>query len=188
MNSVNRIAQAALRLAVLVSPAERREWSRAMQAEALNISSDKALPFALGCLWAMVLARTTASSTLLNAARWTLVLGAVAWSALHVRLAGQLSPSSASIPSTLAYVAAGAIALAAFFTAVKGLHATFILAAPVALLSGLVAIGVDYLLPQSPYAHFYKAIAIEYVVILLVGMLIAIGVPHWVVRRERPIG
>jgi len=187
MNTVNQIAQAALRLAVLISPTERREWSLAMQAEILNISSDKALPFALGCLWAMVHARATDGNTLLIAARWTLVLGAVAWSALHVRLAGQLSASSASIPSILAYVAAVVIALGAYFTAVKGLRATFILAAPVALLSGLAAIGVDYLLPQSPYSHFYKAIAIEYVVILLVGMLIAIGVPHWVVQRERAI-
>ncbi len=188
MKSVNRIAQTALRLAVLISPAERREWSRAMQAEALNVSSDKALPFALGCLWAMVIARATASSNLLNAARWTLVLGAVAWSALHIRLAGQLSASGASIPSALAYAGAVAIAMGAFFTAVKGLYATSALIAPVALLAGLVAIAVDYLLPLSPSVHFYKAIAIEYVVILLVGMMIAIGVPQWVVRRERRIG
>jgi hypothetical protein len=187
MHSGKKIAQAALRLAVIISPAERREWSRAMQAETHNISSDKALLFAVGCLRAMVHARATDGNTLLIVARWTLVLGALVWSALHFRLAGQLSASNVSIPSTLVYVAAVAIALGAFFTAVKGLHATFVLAAPVALLSGLVAVGVDYLLPQSPYSHFYKAIAIEYVVILLVGMLIAIGVPYWVVRRERPI-
>ena len=71
MNTVNQIAQAALRLAVLISPTERREWSLAMQAEILNISSDKALPFALGCLWAMVHARATDGNTLLIAARWT---------------------------------------------------------------------------------------------------------------------
>lgn len=188
MNTISRIAQIALRLAVHISPVERREWSRAMQAEALNISADKALPFALGCFWAMVLARATASNALLLAARWILVFGAVAWSALHVRLAEQLSASGASVPSTLAYVAAVAIALGAASTASKGLYATFILAAPVALLSGLVAIGVEYLLPQSPYVHLYKAIAIEYVIILLAGMLIATAVPYWVVRREGPAG
>lgn len=186
--AVVRIAHAVLRLAVAASPRERREWSRAMQAEALYASSDKALSFALGCLWAMVQARVTASSALLNAARWTLVVGAVAWSALHIRLAVQLSASGASTPSILANVAAAAIALGAFLTAAKGLRAAFILAAPVAVLSGLVAIGIDELLPRSSFVHFYRAIAIEYVVILLVAMLIAIGVPRWVDQRERPIG
>jgi hypothetical protein len=182
-----RIANTVLQLAVAVSPRERREWSQAMQAEAVHAPTDNVLSFALGCLWAMVLARVTARSALINAARWTLVVGAVAWSALHIRLAGQLSTSGANTPAMLAYVAATAIAVGAFATAIKGLRAAFILAAPVAVLAGLVAIGIDELLPRSAFIHFYKAIAIEYVAILLVAMLIAIGVPHWVKQRERPI-
>lgn len=117
-----------------------------------------------------------------------LVVGAVAWSDLHIRLAGQLSASGASTPSTLAYFAAAAIALGAFLTAANGLRAAVILAAPVAALAGLVAIGIDELLPRSSFVDFYRAIAIEYVVLLLLAMLIAIVVPRWVEQRERPIG
>lgn len=187
-NSETSIADAVLRLAARVSPAERREWPQAMQAEARHVSPDKALSFAMGCLWAMVHARITASSTLLNTARWTLVIGAVVWSLLHIRLAGLLSASGASIPSALAYVAAVVIVLGSLVTAAKGLRAAFTLAAPVAVLAGFVAIGIDHWLPQSSFAHFYRAIAIEYVFILLLAMLIAIGVPHLVEQRERSVG
>ena len=187
-NAVVRIAHFVLRLMVAVSPREQREWCKAMQAEALHVSPDNALSFALGCLWSMILARGTSSGALLNSARWTLVVGAVAWSVLHIRLAGRLADSGANAPSTLAYVAAAAIAVGAFFTATRGLRAAVILATPVIVLAGFVAIGIDQFLPQSSFAHFYRAIAIEYVVILLVAMLIAIGVPYWVEQRERSIG
>lgn len=183
-----RITHAVLRLAVALSPPDRKEWSRAMQAEMIYASDDKALPFAFGCLWAMAGARVAASRTILNAAHWTLVLGAIAWSALHVRLAGQLSAVGAAVPSTLAYLAAVAIALGALLTAAKGLRAAIILAVPVIFLAALVAIGADELLPESTFTRFYRAIAIEYVVILLVAMMIATGVPRWVDQRERHIG
>lgn len=186
--SSNRIAHALLRLAVTLSPPERRDWSKAMQAEMLYASDDKALPFALGCLLAMAKARAITPTTMLNATRWTLVLCAMAWSVLHIRLAGQLSASGATTPSTLAYVAAAAIAVGAFLTAARGLGVAVILATPVALSAGFIAIGIDQLLPQSSFAHFYRAIAIEYVVILLVAMVIAIGVPRWVEQRERSLG
>ena len=187
-NAVVRIAHFVLRLMVAVSPREQREWCKAMQAEALHVSPDNALSFALGCLWSMILARGTSSGALLNSARWTLVVGTVAWSALHIRLAGRLAASGANAPSTLAYVAAAAIAVGAFFTATRGLRTAFCLAAPAAAFAGSAAIGIETLLPQSSLVHFYRAIAIEYVVILLVAMLIAIGVPYWVEQRERSIG
>ena len=47
-NAVVRIAHFVLRLMVAVSPRERREWGKAMQAEALHVSPDNALSFALG--------------------------------------------------------------------------------------------------------------------------------------------
>lgn len=180
------IAHAVLRVAVALSPPERREWSRAMQAEMHHASDENALPFALGCLWTMAKARATTQTSILNAARWTLVLCAVAWSILHIRLAGQLSASGANTPSMLAYFAATAIAVGAFFTATRGLHAAVILATPVIVLAGFVAVGIDQILHRSSFVHFYRAIAIEYVVILLVAILIAIGVPCWVEQRERP--
>ena len=180
-----RMAHAVLRVAVALSPPERREWSRAMQAEMHHASDENALPFALGCLWTMAKARATTQTTILNAVRWTLVLCAVAWSVLHIRLAGQLSASGATTPSMFAYFAAAAIAMGAFFTAVRGLRAAVLLATPVIVLSGFVAIGIDHLLPPQAFAHFYRAIAIEYVVILLLAMMIAVGVPAWVEQRER---
>lgn len=183
-----RIARTVLRLAVTLSPPERREWSRAMQAELVHTSEGHALQFALGCLLVMAKARVTSSTAILDAARWMLVLCAMTWSVLHIRLAGLLSASGATTPSMLAYSAAGAIAVGALFTAARGLGAAVVIAAPVAMLAGLVAIGIDHLLPRSPFVHFYKAIAIEYVVILLVAMLIAIGVPRWVEQRGRNIG
>jgi hypothetical protein len=73
-----RLAHAVLRVAVALSPPERREWSRAMQAEMHHASDENALPFALGCLWTMAKARATTQTTILNAVRWTLVLCAVA--------------------------------------------------------------------------------------------------------------
>lgn len=183
-----RIARVVLRLAVALSTPDRRDWSRAMQAEALHAPKGNCLPFALGCLSAIVRARATTNLAVVNAARTTLVFGAVGWSALHIRLAGQLSASGAATPSTLAYFAATAIALGAILTAVKGLRAAVILAALFVVLAGIVAICMDQLLPRSPFTHFYRAIAIEYVVILLVAIVIAIGVPRWVERRERLIG
>lgn len=183
-----RIAHVLLRLAEVIAPLERREWTRAMRAEMLHSSEGAVLSFALGCLWAMASARATTSSAVLNSARWTLVLGATVWSALHIRLAERLSTESATVPSTLAYLAAAAIALGAFLTAVKGLRIAIVLAVPVIVLAIVVAIGADELLPRSTFVDFYRAIAIEYVVILLVAMLIAAGVQHWVERRERLIG
>jgi hypothetical protein len=164
----------------------RNEWSLAMRREFDELQSGH-LGWATGCLWTTVQATVTAGSALLSAARWTLVVGAMAWSALHIRLAVLLSASGANTPSILAYVAAAAIALGAFLTAIKGLRAAAILAAPVAVSAGLVAIDIDKLMPRSSFIDFYRAIAIEYVVILLVAMLIATGVPRWIKLRERPI-
>lgn len=85
----------------------------------------------------------------------------------------------------LAYFAAAAIAVGAFFTAVRGLRAAVLLAIPVIILSSFVAIGIDQMLPPQAFARFYRAIAIEYVVILSTAMLIAIGVPAWVKQQKR---
>ena len=180
-----RVAHAVLRLAAALSPPDRREWHRAMQAELQYLPVNTALAFGFGCLWAMAKARATASSTILNVARWALVLGALAWSALHVRLAGQLSVAGATTPSMLAYFAAAVIALGAVLTAAKGLRIAVIMGAPVIVAACLVAIGAEDLVPRSTAAHFYRAIAVEYVGILLMAMLIAAGVPRWVQRRER---
>jgi hypothetical protein len=185
INGSIRIARVVLRLAVALSPPEKREWAQAMEAEMLHASDDNALPFAFGCLWAMARARAATGSAILSAARWALVLGAFTWSAVHIRLAGLLSGAGATTPSTLAYFASAAIALGAFLTAARGLRTAVILAVPVIALAVFVAIGADALLPRSPFVHFYRAIAIEYVVILLVATLIATGVPRWVDRRER---
>jgi hypothetical protein len=162
------------------------EWSLAMRREFDELQNGH-LGWAAGCWWATVQAPVTAGSALLNTARWTMVVGAMAWSALHIRLAVLLSASGANTPSILAYVASAAIAVGAFLTAIKGLRAAVILAAPVALSAGLVAVGIDKLMPRSSFIDFYRAIAIEYVVILLVAMLIATGVPRWIKLRERPI-
>lgn len=184
-SGLTRIARAALRVAVALSPPERLEWSKAMQSEMHHASGGNALPFALGCLWAMAKARATTQTAIVNASRWTLVLCAVAWSVLHIRLAGRLSTVGATAPSMLAYFAAAAIAVGAFFTAVRGLRAAVLLAIPAIILSSFVAIGIDQMLPPQAFARFYRAIAIEYVVILSTAMLIAIGVPAWVKQQKR---
>ncbi len=157
-----------------------------MQAEMYHASDGNVLPFALGCLWAMTKARATRQTTILNATKWTLVFCAVAWGVLHIRLAGQLSAAGATMPSMLAYCAAAAIAVGAILTALRGLRAAVLLATPVIAFSVFSAVGIDQLLPPQAFAHFYKAIAIEYVVILLTAMLIAIGVPILLEQRDRP--
>lgn len=186
MNSITiRIAHLLLRLAIKLAPADKGTWAKAMQAEMLNIPKSDAPAFALGCLWAMAKARAAISSTILSTARWTLVLGAVAWSALHIRLAGLLAAVGANQPSTLAYIAAAAIAVGGCLTAARGLRVAVMLGVPVTAMAVIVAIGIDQLVPQTSLAHFYRAIAIEYVVILVVAMMIAIGLPRLVEHRER---
>lgn len=180
-----RLADVAIRLSLAISPPERREWVRAMQAEVHFAPSTTAWTFALGCLWTMIRARAATSGFIHNAARWTLVAGAIAWSALHIRLAGRLSGDDAAVPVAMAYLAAAGIASGAFFTAKLGLRATAVLVTPVLVLAGVVALSAEHFLPRSPYVSLFRAIAIEYVVILLVALLIAIGVPRWIDARER---
>jgi uncharacterized membrane protein len=180
-----RRANAVIRFVVLVALPERREWAKAMQAEIKHLPDAAALQFALGCLMATLLARVVTSTFILQTARWTLILGAAAWSVLNIWLAGRLAASGAASPAMLAYVAATIFALGACFAAWWGLSATAVLATPVLTLVGIVAVAADALLPSSPNNKFYQAIAIEYSAILLVALLIAIGVPRWVETRER---
>ncbi|HMS20041.1 hypothetical protein [uncultured Sphingorhabdus sp.] len=185
MTSVSdQIIPIVFRLAMKLSPPERRDWLQAMQAEMYFVSDSNAVSFALGCLLAIVRVRVSMPETVLGAARWTLVLGAVAWSGLHLRLAGRLAAFGAATPSTLAYFAAAVIAVGALLMAAKGLRVAVFLAAPVTVFAGLVALGADKFVPQSIHAHFYRAIAIEYVFILLAAILIATGVPRWVEKQK----
>lgn len=186
MSSASRHrANAVILFAVSVAPPERREWARAMQAEIQHLPDNTALQFAIGCLMATLRARVATSTFILQTARWTLVLGAAAWSVLNIWLAGRLAASGSASPATLAYIAAVVFALGACFAAWQGLGATAALAVPVLALVGIVAVGADALLPSSPNSQFYQAIAIEYSAILLVALLISIGVPRWVETRER---
>jgi hypothetical protein len=173
-----------MRLALIAAPPERREWAEGMRAEIAHLPDSSVQSFALGCLWATVRARAGSPAFILQATQWVLVVGALSWSAANLWLAGRLSGSGAASPATVAYGSAAVYASGALLTALLGLRATMILAAPVLLLVGLVAAGAETLLPPSPYNNFYQALALEQCALLVVVLLIAGGVPRWVASRE----
>lgn len=180
-----RRADAVIRFTLIVAPPERRDWAQAMRAEVANVPDSAAASFACGCLWATIRARAVSAPFILLTARWALVIGATAWSALNLWLAGRLSAADAALPATLAYVAAAIFALGALLTARLGLRATVVLATPVLVLAGLSAAGAELLLPASPHISLYQALALEDFVVLLMALLVALGVPQWVAARER---
>jgi hypothetical protein len=179
-----RRADALMRLAAMVAPPERREWAEAMRGEVEHLPDSAAQSFAWGCLWATMRARAGSPASVHQATRWLLVLGALGWSAGNLRLAGLLTGAGAAFPATVAYASAAVYASGALLTALLGLRATIVLATPVLVLAGLVAVGAEVLLPASPYAQFYRALALEQCVLLVIVLLIAGGVPGWAAARQ----
>jgi hypothetical protein len=138
---------------------------------------DEAAPsFASGCLWAAVRERAASATFAVQAARWFLVLSAVAWSALNLRLAGRLSVAETSIPEIFAYVSAAIYALGAVATATLGGGATIVLIGPALILAAVLAADSTLLLPHSSYTALYRALAIEHLSVLMIALLIALGV------------
>jgi hypothetical protein len=147
-----------------------------MRAEVEYLPDAAAPSFASGCLWAAMRERAATDAFAVQAARWFLVLSAVAWSALNLRLAGRLSVAETTLPETFAYVSAAIYALGAVATATLGLRATIALIGPVLILAAVLAADATLLLPQSPYTTLYRALAIEHLSVLMVALLIALGV------------
>lgn len=179
-----RWADVLLMAAATVAPASRRDWVWAMQAELAHLSDAAAPSFAWGCLWATVVERTSSESFILQSARWTLVVGAVGWSGANLWLAARLSADNASQPATFACVAAVIFAAGALATAWQGLRTTAILATPALLLAGLVAVGAEMVVPHERHAAFYRALALEDFLVLIVALLTAYIVPHWLTASK----
>ncbi len=171
-----RLATALAQMAVMMAPAERRTWVDAMRAEVEYLPDEAAPSFAIGCLWAAMRERATTAAFAVQAARWFLVLSAVAWSALNLRLAGRLSVAETSVPATFAYVSAAIYALGAVATATFGMRATIALIGPVLILAAVLAADTTLLLPHSSYTALYRALAIEHLSVLMIALLIALGV------------
>jgi hypothetical protein len=179
-----RHADALMRLALIAAPPERREWAEAMRAEIEHLPASSARAFALGCLWATLRTRAASPAFILQATRWVLVLGALGWSAGNLWLAGRLSGLGAAAPATVAYASAALYASGALLTALLGLRATVVLATPLLVLVGLVALRTEALLPPSSFNPLYRALALEQSSLLIVVLLIAAGIPGWVAARE----
>lgn len=180
------IANAMLWLVMRLTPADRREWARAMQAELRHSDASNALPFAMGCLWAIVKIRAVAPVSKLDTAKWLLVFGATAWSALHLWLAGQLAADDAAMPATFAYLAAALIAIGAAMMAAGGLRTAIMLAVPAFVVAVFGAIGIDAWPTNLTHAAFYRAMAMEYATILTAALLIAVGARYWAKQHEGP--
>jgi hypothetical protein len=180
-----RRANALIRYALAIVPPERRDWAEAMRAEVAHLPDPTALTFAWGCLWAAIRARAASPATIVQVARWGLVVGAVGWGALHLWLAGRLPAADAPFPAGFAYAASAVYAIGALVTALLGLRATAVLILPALALSGIFAVGAEAMLPHSPHGSLYQALAIEEFCVLLVALLIAAGAPNWSAARER---
>jgi|GEM_PF-1578905 len=183
MIPARRFADALAQAAVSASPPERREWAEAMRAEVDHLPDSDAAAFAAGCLWTAVRARVDSAGFVLGAARWGLVLAAILWAGLHLRLAGRMSAADAALPEALSYAAAAIYALGALATALFGLRVTAVLATPVLGLTAIYAAAAATLMPQSPNRAFYQALAVEEVAVLLAALLIALVAPRWAAAR-----
>jgi hypothetical protein len=156
-----------------------------MQAEVAHLPDAAAQAFARGCLWAAIKSRAATAAFIRQATQWVLVLGAIGWSAGNLWLAGRLSVAGAAEPAQVARVSAAIYAAGAVLTAWLGLRATVVFAIPMLMLVGAISGATEVLLPASPYARLYHALALEQSALLAVVILIATGVPIWLAVRER---
>lgn len=179
-----RRANAMIRIALVAAPPERRHWVEAMRAEVAHLPDQVAPSFAFGCLLTMVRARAVSAPFIVQTARAALVLSAMGWSALNLRLAGQLFDAHHGLPAAFAYAAATIFALGALATAWHGLRATVVLATPLLVLMGFFAAGANVLLPPSPYNTLYQALALEDFTVLLIALLVARGIPGWAATQK----
>ena len=176
--------EAIMKVALIATPSEQREWVEAMRAEVAHLPESAAQAFALGCLWATIRARAESPGFILPATQWALVLGAIGWSAANLWLANRLSGSGATSPATFVYASAAIYGLGALLTALRGLRVTAVLVTPMLILVGLVAAGVGIVLPPSPYNSLYQALALEQFILLAIVLLIANGVPRWAAKQR----
>lgn len=145
-----------------VMPAMRAEWVRAMRAEAEHLTPREQLPFALGCVWSSYRERMTDAPTLLAAARWSIMIGLCAATAVCFRTAYMLravEPSPLVLTLGLVCMAA-AVAFARL--GVRRLPAIAMASLAAALLAMLAIGDMNALIGGAmPSSRFYRAILLE---------------------------
>ncbi|MDA7787698.1 hypothetical protein N8940_00505 [Sphingomonadaceae bacterium] len=180
-----RCAQALIGLGLAIALPKQKEWARAMKAELAHLPDRNALPFALGCVAALVKERVYSDAFILFFGRQLLVISAVIWSAAHIWLATRFSSIGDETPAALSYIASACIAVGAVITAKHGLRVAAKLICPVLLTAAMVGSAGQELLPTSPHNQFYQAIALEYALLLSMALLISAGLPYWIETRKR---
>lgn len=155
------LADALLRHAASVMPAQRAEWARAMLAEAEHLPPGERLGFAGGCVWSSYRERVMDAKTVLGIGRWGIGLGLCAGTMICFRTAFQLREE----PVFAMILILGFICLAAVAAYARwGLGRL-----PVIAIAGLAAGVAAVLAAGDPAAMvagspFYRAILLEQVV------------------------
>ena len=179
MNLARRLAA----LAVRIAPRDRRAWAEALQSELAFVPAQATTSYAAGGVVMALRLRIAHPPLVLGAARYGLALAALAWSALNLRLALQVSDVQPWLPTWLMVAVALVFAVGGIATAAGGLRLTSRLSV---LALGLVAAyagAVAFLLPASPHQAFYSALAVEDAFALLLALLIATSAQRYATAR-----
>jgi hypothetical protein len=181
----SRLAEALLAHAERTMPTARKDWAQAMRAEAEHIPEGARLMFAIGCVRGSYRQIFMEGDTMLQAGRWTIILGLCGFAAICLRTATVVQPHDASamvmVLGLICLVTAAAFARWGFdrlpMLAAAGFSAALVAVLVIGDASALFS-------SEAASGAFYRAILLEQAV----GWAALFGVAHLLLALEAKRG